>query len=461
MQTSRLLTLIVALIVTAAVIFVGIKLVMQPDLPLIVSAGFDDDAITPNADGEGDITAFRYTLSRNATVSLSFVDAEGREFFFRREQPRVADDYGVLFSGIVAGYVLPDENIIGDVEQRLLPNGDYSWVLAALAEDGEEAEVTGTLSIEGVESGVPDLSMFSIAPLVFTPNQDGIDDRVDINVRVEKEARLSMYLVDELGQREYITERNEGYGVGEAGAHVFDWDGGIDAGQEPPPDGDYQVVILAEDAEGQRVRREGTLSIRDGGFPIGAIFPQPTGTTVFYDTMPFDEKYITTADGSGELIDVPEGVESIITESEVVQQGDLLVFRLTIKNDGSIGLRTTGPAPGTVYEQGQRASGLGWFDESGAWRVGLECDTVKSSYPWRWAIASPDKLVAVEEHGNTYYYLPAGEESVVWGAVRLTDVTPQRNPQPCWVGLIHEDVAVVQSNIDRRWVEIVPGAEVE
>jgi hypothetical protein len=77
-----------------------------------------------------------------------------------------------------------------------------------------------------------------------------------------------------------------------------------------------------------------------------------------------------------------------------------------------------------------------------------------TSYPWRWAIGSADALDVVEDGLNTYYYLPEGGQAVVWGAVRLTDIEPRRNPQPCWIGLIHEDVAVAEADIDRRWVEI-------
>jgi len=175
--------------------------------------------------------------------------------------------------------------------------------------------------------------------------------------------------------------------------------------------------------------------------------------------MPYDEAYFTDADHAGALIPVPEGIEASISDSEVVLQGDMLVFRLTITNDGSVGLRTSGPPPGTVYAQDQRASGIGWFEQSGAWRVGLECDTTASSYPWRWALAPTDQLEVVEANGETYYYLPPGAQAVVWGAVRLTEIVPQRNPQPCWIGLIHEDVSVVQSDVDRRWVEIVPGPD--
>jgi len=458
MQIPRLLTVLVALAALAVALLLG-AMALQPPLPLIVTAGFDDARITPNADGENDLTTFRYTLARAATITLDFTDAEGNRFVFREGQARVPGDYSVLFGGIVDGYVLPGETVLSEVDTRLMPDGEYTWSLAATAADGEEMVATGSLIIEGADPSLPDISGFTLSPARFTPNQDGLDDRVAIYVYVEKDATLTMYLVNADGERMYITERSEGLTFGKAGMHEFDYDGGIDAGEAPPPDGDYTVVVEAEDAEGQRVRRTASLTIADGGFPIGAIYPQPTGTTVFYDTMPYRDAYYTDVDAPGELIPVPEGVESIITDSEVVLQGDMLVFRLTVTNDGPVGLRTSGPPPGTVYQQDQRASGIGWHDQSGVWRIGLECDTVKSSYPWRWAIGTADDLEVVEEGGETYYYLPPGKQAVVWGGVRLTEILPQRNPQPCWIGLIHEDVEVVQANVDSRWVEIQPGPQ--
>ncbi len=457
MRIPRLLTVAAALAAVALTVFVGIQ-ILRPPRPLIDGAGFEHERITPNADGQNDLTTFSYTLTRNATVSIVFMDREGRAFVFREDESRVADDYRVLFSGVVHGFALPGETIHGEVLARLLPDGDYDWTITAVDEAGQTARESGTLTIADADTDLPDLPGFDFMS-TFTPNQDGLSDRVTFNVYVTKDAQLTMYLVNEAGEREFITERAEGITFGEAGAHDFDYDGGIDSGNEPPPDDTYQVVLLAEDAEGQKIRRTGTLALRDGGLPIGAIFPQPTGTTVFYDTRPYADRFYSDETVQGDLIPIPEGVQSTISDSEVVIQGDLLVFRLTITNDGSIGLRTTGPPPGTVYQQEQRASTLGWFEESGAWRVGFECETMAASYPWRWAIAPADQLEVVEEGEDTFYYLPPGEQAVVWGAVRLTEIRPRRNPQQCWFALIHEDVEIAQANVDRRWVETVPGPE--
>ena len=458
MRLPRVLTILVALVALAAMLGVG-SLVLQPPLPLITDAGFDDERITPNADGELDLTTFRYSLTRNAAVTLEFESADGNTFVFREAQERVPDDYSVLFSGIVDGYVLPGETPAAEIETRLMPEGVYTWRLTAEAEDGEVMTLEGMLELAEVAAELPDISGFTLSPAVFSPNQDGINDRVTIYAYLEKDADLTMYLLNDEGERQYITEVNGTLNYGEAGLHEFDYDGGIDAGEDPPADGDYTVVVLAEDSAGQRVRRTAALTIEDGGYPLGAIYPQSAGTTVFYDSLPYDDAYFTDVNLQGELLPVPEGIESTIADSVVVVQGDMLVFRLVVTNDGPVGLRTSGPLPGTVYDQEQRSSGIGWYDQSGVWRIGLECDTVKSSYPWRWAIGTLDDLEVVEEGGETYYYLPPGARAVVWGGVRLTEILPQRNPQPCWIGLIHEDVEVVQSNLERRWVEIQPGPE--
>ncbi len=459
MGIPRWITAGVALLALAVVVLLGMQ-VVRPARPLVEQAAFDQERITPNADGQDDATTFRYTLSRNATVSLTFTSADGQEYTFRAAEPRVAGDYRVLFSGVVHGYTLPGENVEGEVEARLLQDGVYTWRLSAVDEQGETQTVSGALTIVDADPLLPDLTGFTISPDVFSPNQDGVADRVNVHVYVIKPARLTMYLEGEDGERFYIAERNEGRLPGEEGAHVFDYDGGIDAGMEPPPDGDYVLMLHAEDEEGQRVTRIGSLAIRNSGLPLGEIYAQPTGTTVFYDTMPYDPAFYTSAEVVGERIPIPEGVESMIS-AETVLQGDMLVFRLTVNNYGTVGLRTTGPPPGTVYHQEQRASSLGWIDESGAWRVGLDCDTATSDYPWRWALGDLDVLEAVEEGGETYYYLPPGEQAVVWGAVRLTDVVERRNPQQCWAGLIHEDVEIPdrQGRVDARWVEIVPRPE--
>ena len=202
------------------------------------------------------------------------------------------------------------------------------------------------------------------------------------------------------------------------------------------------------------------LAIKDCGLPQVEIVAQTTGTDVYFETRPYDEATHTAAEAAGEKIPMPEGVMSDLTTIEVVQ-GDMLVFKLTVWNYGDTPVRTIGPFPGTVYQFDQQYSTIGAYVEPGAWRVGINCDTALSDFPWRWSIGAMDQLEAVydETRDVTYYYLPPGARAEVWGAVRLTELVPAVNPQDCWAGLIHERVETLQTRVGAREVKIAPGPD--
>lgn len=449
MRVPRGFILAAAALGMLAVLMVG-RLVISPPLPLIMAAGFDRDAISPNADGENDLAIFEYRLARPAVIDLALTAEDGgRTFYFRRRQTRDDGDYTVLFSGVVDGYLLEGEEVASRLERRLMPNGLYSWRLDAETEAGETMSRSGALLVEEGDSPLPIISIFSVSPMVFSPNQDGIADRVEINVYLEKDVEsLDVFLVGSDGARIPISARVEERRYGEAGRHRYDYEGGIDLGADPPPDGDYQVVALAQDAVGQRIRREATLTIETGGKPYAEIAPQRPGVDVAFDVQPYSAAFLTTRGQAGELLPRPDDSESLAYSQQITAPvGDMLVFRLTVENYGDVPIRTSGPTAGTVYQQEQQASTLGWFDESGAWRVGIQCATSLTSYPYRWAIGSAEDLTEVydEATGYTYRYLPPGASAVVWGAVRLTKIEA-RNPQNCWAGLIHEDVAISLRN---------------
>ncbi|MBZ0277813.1 MAG: hypothetical protein K8I60_16825 [Anaerolineae bacterium] len=443
-----------------AVIVIAGQFLVQPDVRLLPQASFVLDTITPNADGADDITVFRYTLSRNAHITMQFTAADGTVYGFRQDESRIPGDYQVEFSGVVAGYTLPGEQISGDLMRRLMPDGVYTWQLIAAGENGETDTREGTLTIQDGTPDLPGLVDFSVSPEVFTPNQDGIYDRAQINVYLTKDAALSVYLEDANGVRLYVPEREEGRKPGEAGRHIYDYEGGVDLGANPPPDGDYTVVAVAQDAIGQVVQQKAQLTIQTGGKPLAEIVPQPVGVSVVFDTAAYADRFFSDSTHQGDLVAPPDDPQALSLTAITMPVGDLLIFKLTIENYGEVPIRTTGPEPGTVYQQDQRAATLGWLDESGAWRVGIDCDNAPSDYPWRWAVGTRgDNLVSETDPvtGNTYYYLPAGAQSVIWGAIRMTNLVEARNPQNCWAGLIHEDVEIseVNSRVGAREVELV------
>ncbi|MFQ3658212.1 MAG: hypothetical protein SNJ54_04630 [Anaerolineae bacterium] len=458
MKLSIGLTLLAALVGFGLVAAVG-RFLLVPTGETIVAAEFAHARITPNADGEDDITTFRYELRRNAEITLQFTSADGQVFTFRERQPRIAGEYRVPFSGVVGGFILPGERFINTIERRLMPNGLYTWTLQAVDEEGNLSERSGTLEIAEADTALPLITSFSVGPSTFSPNQDGIADRVNIEVYLEKEATLRVYLLDKNGIEIPIAARRGGRMPGEAGRHVFDYEGGVDLGADPPPDGTYTVIAEAQDAVGQRVTASASLTIEMGGKPRAEIVPQVQGVDVVFVSMPYEERFASGFDVLGDLVPPPDDPQSLAFSSITMPLGDMLVFMLTVENYNNVPIRTTYPPPGTVYQQSQSAASLGAFESSGAWRVGIQCETSTTSFPYRWALGSPETLMPIPDprDGTVHYYVPPNSRVVVWGGIRFTDIERRQNPQRCWAGLIQEDVEVSLRNsyVGAREIELV------
>ena len=263
MNRFQLFTMLIALIVTALVSTAGYFLIAPPR-PLIVRAEFSHTLITPNADGIDDITAYEYVLSQNALVSLTFTSQSGDQFVFRDHVQRVQDIvHQGFFSGVVDGFALDHESIVGNVERRLMPEAVYTWELIAQTQSGTMESRTGTLTIHNADAQLPEMPIFSVSPTTITPNQDGIDDRTQINIELVKRADLDVYLTSADGEAVYyLPPRVEETRDGEAGRYTYDYDGGIDGGADPPPDGTYTLIATAQDAVGQRITHQTTLTLR-------------------------------------------------------------------------------------------------------------------------------------------------------------------------------------------------------
>jgi hypothetical protein len=202
-----------------------------------------------------------------------------------------------------------------------------------------------------------------------------------------------------------------GVRTGEPGWHIFDYEGGVDNNATPPADGTYPVIAIVEDAEGQRVRAEDELTIQFGGVPRAEIVPPATGDTVSYNAT-------------------------------AVALCETIWITLTVQNYGTTPIRTSGPEPGTLYDSDWNYNTLGWHTESGAWRVAVGYENEITNYPYRWAVGEVNDLEKIGDH----YYLMPGERAVVSGGIRVVGPFGERNPQPLWAGLIHEDVEISQFN---------------
>ncbi len=424
---SRLLSIVIAVVLVAALLAVAWPL-LRPGGPPLVTAALADPALTPNADGNDDLTHITYTLRRPATLSIYFEDAAGQRFYFRQDKTRDAGDYSIEFSGVVDAFQLPSDDFAaftGQVQRRVLPNGAYTWFVSATDAAGSINTLSGPLTIAAADAALPLVINFGVSPIEFSPNQDGIDDRATITLALTKDipaAGLRVYLIAPDGTQLPIEEQPGNRQPGEAGLHSFEYDAGIDQGLTPPTDGAYTVVAETEDQLGQRVRVQTQLAIAHGGLPRAEIV----------------------------LGDVRWSSSSVIV-------GDVLSFTLVVENYGSAPLRTTGPEPGYTYDSmSANANALGAYEEAGAWRIGIMCQTCKSDYPWRWALGTPDTLTLIpDSNGRPQYYLMPGQTAVVTGGIALDDVVPSLNPQYFWAGLIHENVAVVNNRIGQELVTIL------
>src|SRR5690606_26970667 len=111
------------------------------------------------------------------------------------------------------------------------------WTLTATGtERDEQASASGTLSVREGDAELPLITSFTLAPSVFTPNQDGITDRVGISAVVQKpDVDVTAYLLDEKGQRYVIARRVLQTSPDIQGErYEFDYEGGVDINADPP-----------------------------------------------------------------------------------------------------------------------------------------------------------------------------------------------------------------------------------
>lgn len=401
--------------------------------------------ISPNADGHEDVALMSYRIGRPADVSIYFESEAGERFYFREMQRRSPGEFDVYWGGAVAPREGPAEAAVLEdsterliVESRVLPDGAYTWVIEATDDGGRTARATGPIKITGADAAVPELRNFTVVPQEFRPNQDGLrDDWVSISYFLTKAAeRVQVYLkpgVRRPGEPDLkypLAEKDSVVKPGDAGYHEYRYEGGVDLGAEPPPDGDYVVYGMAEDKAGNRVVVTSTLTIREGGKP--------------------------RADVAGGEIDW----QGEMNRTASVPLGDELCFSATVENIGPVPIRTAGPWPGQSFKFSENYNTLAareeeksWYQQAGIWRFGINYDTTGVDFPFRWAIGRPEELEVRLIDGQPQYYLLPGKRGQVDGCIEF-DQPPPVGTNFWWGGLIHEFVGVANNYIDRISVSV-------
>lgn len=402
--------------------------------PLLHNVLVTPDFITPNADGNQDVTEIQYSLRRTAQVSIFFENEAGERFYFREARRRSPGAYSVFWGGAVDD-VIVQETDYGPQEfvSWVLPDGIYTWTIEAVGDNGAVQQVTGSITLQDGDTEMPELHNFAVVPQTFRPNQDGLaDDSVSISYYLTKDVDdVTVYLVDpaQPAVRMPIAEYPGVADPTERGYHRYRYEGGVDLNAEPPPDGSYTVIGEARDAAGNAVRVERELTIEEGGKPRADI-------------------------AQGE-IDWQGEMNRVVS----VPLGGKLCFNAVVTNEGTVPIRTTGPWPGQEFRFSENYNTLAaagnesWLQQAGVWRFGINFDSTGLDFPFRWGIGRPEDLERRVINGHEQWYLLPGHSGEVSGCI-LMDEAPPVGTNLWWGGLIHEHVGVTNNDVDRITVQV-------
>ena len=181
-------------------------------------------SFTPNADGHDDTTAVSYVLGARATVTASLYDAAGTLLATLFSQSQGAGKKRFVFAA---------ENV---------PDGTYRIELVAV--DARGKVVRGQVSLLISRT----LSRFAATRPAFSPNGDGMADRITFRFALAVPAEVKLRM---LRRRAWVVTPFEGP-LG-AGAHEVPWDGRKRIGRAA--DGPYEAEITLTDHVGTAVHR--------------------------------------------------------------------------------------------------------------------------------------------------------------------------------------------------------------
>ncbi len=189
-------------------------------LPALAITAFsaDPETVSPNDDGQADVTTLTYELTAPATVSLVVHDPIGTPVLdVVTPVRRVAGQHVVAFA------------------PGALPDGAYTVALTARADDGTEIGASIPLLVTRT------LGFGAVAPVLFSPNGDGRADELRVRFRLVAAAEVKVRIL-----RDGTWVATPFAGPLAPGPRGVTWDGSKRLGRLL--DGSYTAVVEATDA---------------------------------------------------------------------------------------------------------------------------------------------------------------------------------------------------------------------
>jgi hypothetical protein len=352
---------------------------------------------------EGKIADVTFTITQPADILVSLEN--GSRYYLGAEgvsRKYASGQHTFQFNGVVQGYQYTDENYPFEIVQRLVPDGEYLLTVTA-ATELLEAKLNQKIKVNNGNVILPAISSLDVDPAVITPNEDGIDDAAMITLELSADVtQLSVYVESESGKAFPVPELPGQTQPNAQGLHKFHFEALAIAGDDLE-NGLYDVSVNVLDRYGQHIEWVTPLIVSE----IGQLFGFIENGAVIYS-------------------------------SDNVEINDDLCFSLRVRNNGNTFMRTIGPWSNTRYQDGENFVSLGFPEDKGAFRIGLDYETRDGQYPLRWALGTPG-IDLVEVDGE--WYLPPKSIGSVSGCVQFNQI-PEINPQYVWMGLIHEQTTL-------------------
>jgi hypothetical protein len=369
--------------------------------PLTVSPS----TITPNGKGVNDEAKISYRLTRRADVSAMLISADGKtKYVLRQPQTRTPDDYEIRFDGAVP---VPGKDWL-----RVVPNGTYQVVIQAKDATGQTITRQAVLTVKDADTTPPEITDVSVQYTTFSPNGDGEQDTTNIGYKLTKKAEVRVYATDAKGGFYLIRAPKKL----DASLQSFTWDGTQNGGNVLA-DGKYNIHIEATDAAGNYTDYVTPVTIANGGTPRAEI------SSVRFSPL------------------------------AIAVGGDIHV-QITVKNTGTVPLKTLGPPSGTKYTTEESyASFVGpdkvplYYERGGVWRACVGWQNEAQNYPIRWGFFSDQDIKKGRE-------LMPGEEVVVTGTITIGNSMKSINAQRFFAALEQGSVGFPTGQVGQTVITI-------